>query len=251
MKRLFTIIVIIFIICSSIMSALADSADFSVQSAEAEPDRIVSVDFNCKYSGSLAAAVFEFGFDSSALGFRGCDSPDGIKLKSDETDNNVRVVYYNQAKTAAPGGNIFKLKFKTLKEGSHDISFKVSGCVDHTPNDIAVGNCTGGSINVSKNTADNDNAASSKASNQSSGKEKNSNSKSKSSSKGSSRDNSEADDEAELEENGELNDIEEKQGGNAVILYILIGVGVLILMFTGIKLGMIISAKKNDKTNNN
>lgn len=251
MKRLIITFITIVLFSLSVLTASAASADFTVLSAEVQPNRIVSLDVNCSRAVDLASAIFEFYYDRSALEFRGCGSADGIIVKSVETDNCVRAVYFNKSKAAVTGGNIFQFKFKTVKEGSYDISFKVSQCVDFTPNEISIGNCAGGTVKVSKNAPDNGMAVENDSTKTSPGSNKSGKSNFETSSKGKANNTSEADERSEPENLGELTDIVEKPAESAVILYILIGLGVLLLIASVIKIGMMYSAEKKDKTDKN
>lgn len=265
MKRIFSIFFIfLFIISISINAySAAEIVNFSLQSAEAKKNRIVTLEFNCDNSNKLAAGIFEFTYDKSILEFKGAETDDGIKVKYNETDNNIKLVYHNQSETSVGSGVIFKLKFKTLDYGKSDISFKASQCVDFAPNDISVGKCSAGTISVDPNAVDTDGSSGSKTSAAASSKEKsknekNSKNKSKDKSKssknggsGDDEDESEDSEKASLENLGELNDIEENPGNNALLYFILIGTGVLVLTLTAIKIFKKISAKKINKTNKN
>ncbi len=62
MKRIFSIFFIfLFIISISINAySAAEIVNFSLQSAEAKKNRIVTLEFNCDNSNKLAAGIFEF-----------------------------------------------------------------------------------------------------------------------------------------------------------------------------------------------
>lgn len=263
MKRMSTaIIIFILIFCTADSALAADTAGFSIQSTEAAKNRIVTLDFNCDNSSSLAAGIFEFTYDRSALEFKGAECEDGIKVKYKDTNDRLKLVYHNYSENSVSSGVLFKLKFKTLEYGKADISFKAYQCVDFTPNDINVGKCGAGSINISQNAVDIENSSGS--GNSSSAKEKSSkNKKSKDENgknKGSDKDGSDDDDDSDdsdnpdksaMEYGGELNDVNENSGNNAVLYFILIGVGALILVLTVIQVVKKIRVNKSNKTNKN
>lgn len=275
MKRIFSIFFIfLFIISISINAySAAETVNFSLQSAEAKKDRIVTLDLKCDNSNALAAGIFEFTYNKSILEFRGTECDDGIKVKYNETDNNIKLVYHNQSERSVESGVIFKIKFKTLDYGEAGISYKAYQCVDNTPNDINVGKCSAGNINVKPNAVETENVSGSKSSSAASEKEKSKKNKKSNNKSDKSKDSENADndvdddsddfddfddsydsgdsDKSPLENLGDLNDVEESSGNNALLYFILIGIGVLILALTVIQIIKKLRAKKNNKTNKN
>ena len=258
MKRIFSIFFIfLFIISISINAySAAETVNFSLQSAEAKKDRIVTLDLKCDNSNALAAGIFEFSYDKSILDFRGTECDDGIKVKYNESDNNIKLVYYNQSEISVESGVIFKLKFKTLDYGEAEISYKAYQCVDNTPNDINAGKCSAGNINVKPNAVETENVSGSKSSSAASEKEKSTKdkkTKDKSSKNSGSGDDDDPDDpdKPALDDLGEINDVEENPGSNALLYFILIGIGALILTLTVIQIIKKLRAGKSNKTNKN
>lgn len=269
MKRIFSIFFIfLFIISISINAySAAETVNFSLQSAEAKKDRIVTLDLNCDNSDLLAAGIFEFSYNKSILEFRGTECDDGIKVKYNESDNNIKLVYHNLSENSVNSGVIFRLKFKTLDYGKSDITFKSYQCVDSVPNDVIAGKCSSGNINIKPNAVETENVSGSKSSSVASEKEKskknkksndkdNKSDKSKDSEKSDTdgdddSDDSDDSDKSPLENLGDLNDVEENSGNNALLYFILIGIGVLIFALTVIQIIKKLRAKKSNKTNKN
>ena len=260
MKRISIVIfTFILIFCISFSASAAETVNFSLQSAEAKKDRIVTLDLKCDNSNALAAGIFEFTYDKSILEFRGTECDDGIKVKYNESDNNIKLVYYNQSEISVESGVIFKLKFKTLDYGEADITYKAYQCVDNTPNDISAGKCSEGNIKVKPNAVETENVSVLKSSSSASEKEKSTSQKDKktkdksSKNGGSAADDDDSDDpdKTALEDLGEINDVEENPGSNALLYFILIGIGVLILTLTVIQIIKKLRAGKSNKTNKN
>lgn len=257
MKRISIVIfTFILIFCITFSVSAAETVNFSLQSAEAKKDRIVTLDFMCDNSNALAAGIFEFSYDKSILEFRGTECDDGIKVKYNETDNNIKLVYYNQSEISVESGVIFKLKFKTLDYGEAEISYKAYQCVDNNPNDINAGKCGAGNINVKPNAVETGNVSGSKFSSAASEKDKpakDKKTKDKSSKNSGSEDDDDSDDpdRPALDDLGEINDVEENPGSNALLYFILIGIGVLILTLTVIQIIKKLRAGKSNKTNKN
>ena len=259
MKRISIVIfTFILIFCITFSASAAETVNFSLQSAEAKKDRIVTLDLKCDNSNALAAGIFEFSYDKSILEFRGTECDDGIKVKYNESDNYIKLVYYNQSEISVESGVVFKLKFKTLDYGEADITYKAYQCVDNTPNDINAGKCGAGSINVKPNAVETENVSGSKSSSAASEKDKSTSqkdkkTKDKSSQTGGSEDDDDPDDpdKPALDDLGEINDVEENPGSNALLYFILIGIGVLILTLTVIQIIKKLRAGKSNKTNKN
>ena len=257
MKRISIVIfTFILIFCITFSVSAAETVNFSLQSAEAKKDRIVTLDLKCDNSDLLAAGIFEFSYDKSILDFRGTECDDGIKVKYNESDNNIKLVYYNQSEISVESGVIFKLKFKTLNYGEAVISYKAYQCVDNTPNDINAGKCSAGNINVKPNAVETENVSGSKSSSAASEKEKSTKdkkTKDKSSKNSGSGDDDDPDDpdKPALDDLGEINDVEENPGSNALLYFILIGIGALILTLTVIQIIKKLRAGKSNKTNKN
>ena len=216
----------------------------------------MTLDLKCDNSNALAAGIFEFSYDKSILDFRGTECDDGIKVKYNESDNNIKLVYYNQSEISVESGVIFKLKFKTLDYGEAEISYKAYQCVDNTPNDINAGKCSAGNINVKPNAVETENVSGSKSSSAASEKEKSTKdkkTKDKSSKNSGSGDDDDPDDpdKPALDDLGEINDVEENPGSNALLYFILIGIGALILTLTVIQIIKKLRAGKSNKTNKN
>lgn len=257
MKRISIVIfTFILIFCITFSVSAAETVNFSLQSAEAKKDRIVTLDLKCDNSNALAAGIFEFTYDKSILEFRGSECDDGIKVKYNETDNNIKLVYYNQSERSVESGIIFKIKFKTLDYGEAKITYKAYQCVDNTPNDINAGKCSAGNINVKPNAVETGNVSGSKTSSAASEKDKpakDKKTKDKSSKNSGSGDDDDPDDpdKPALDDLGEINDVEENPGSNALLYFILIGIGALILTLTVIQIIKKLRAGKSNKTNKN
>ena len=260
MKRIFSIFFIfLFIISISINAySAAETVNFSLQSAEAKKDRIVTLDLKCDNSNALAAGIFEFTYDKSILEFRGTECDDGIKVVYNESDNNIKLVYHNQSERSVESGVIFKIKFKTLDYGKAEITYKAYQCVDNTPNDISAGKCSAGNINVSPNAVETENVSGLTSSSAASAKDKSTSQKDKKTKDKSSKnsgsgddDDSDDPDKPALDDLGEINDVEENPGSNALLYFILIGIGALILALTVIQIIKKLRAKKSNKTNKN
>ena len=257
MKRISIVIfTFILILCITFSASAAETVNFSLQSAEAKKDRVVTLDLKCDNSDLLAAGIFEFSYDKSILEFRGTECDDGIKVKYNETDNNIKLVYYNQSEISVESGVIFKLKFKTLDYGEADITYKAYQCVDNTPNYINAGKCGEGNINVKPNAVETENVSGSNASSAASEKDKSAKDK-KTKEKSSKNSGSDDDDDSDdpdrpaLDDLGEINDVEENPGSNALLYFILIGIGALILTLTVIQIIKKLRAGKSNKTNKN
>jgi hypothetical protein len=257
LKRFVSVVIsMIMLVLISVTVSSAASADFTLRSAQGKPNHIVTLDMVCSQS-ELAAAIFEFDFDSDALEFKEVEKDKGVKIRYNKTGDKLRVVYYNYDEISFSDNVIFSLKFKAHKNGEYKIPFSVSECVDSVPNDISAGKCEGAVISISDNasvSADSD-SESSASSNQKDKKSKSSaNSKDNTNSKTNDSDDPSDDDEKELDDLGTINDIEEKSSNPVILIYILVGVALVILIITGIKIGMYISAKKNNnnkKTDDN
>ena len=216
----------------------------------------MTLDLKCDNSDLLAAGIFEFTYDKSILEFRGTECDDGIKVKYNESDNNIKLVYYNQSEISVESGVIFKIKFKTHDYGEAEITYKAYQCVDNTPNDINAGKCGAGNINVKPNAVETENVSGSKSSSAASEKDKpakDKKTKDKSSKNSGSGDDDDSDDpdKPALDDLGEINDVEENPGSNALLYFILIGIGALILALTVIQIIKKLRAGKSNKTNKN
>lgn len=248
MKRVISVIAIIAVIITSILSVYAESfADFTVESVSSEPNRIINIPVKCEYSGKLSAAVFDFSYDKALLEFRGAETDNNSKVKSAETDSGIKIVYYNYSGVTAAENTIFNLNFKTLNMGKTDIAFSVSGTVDSGANPISPGRCTSGTVEIQKQSAGSSSTGKSSATDKSSSAK----TKSQSSKLDSKAENDDEEEESTLENLGTINDVSGKASDNSILVYILIAIGIIILLFTGIKIGTVISAKKRDKTNKN
>lgn len=259
MKRVSIVIfTFILIFCITFSASAAETVNFSLQSAEAKKDRIVTLDLKCDNSNALAAGIFEFTYDKSILEFRGTECDDGIKVVYNESDNNIKLVYHNQSERSVESGIIFKIKFKTLDYGKAEITYKAYQCVDNTPNDISAGKCSAGNINVSPNAVETENVSGLTSSSAASAKDKSTSQKDKKTKDKSSKnsgsgdeDDSDDPDKPALDDLGEINDVEENPGSNALLYFILIGIGALILALTVIQIIKKLRAGKSNKTNKN
>ena len=253
MKRFAIVLISIIIISLSAVSvSAAGKVEFSVQGCEADVNRLVSLDVKCSSDVMLAAAIFDFSYDRSALEFRGVEKTEGVRIKYKENDDALKLIYYNYAEEPPAENTIFKLKFKTLKEGRYSVDYTVSQCVDNIPEDITVGNCTGGDVNVVKAASDSSSSSGSKSSDSSSKKDGKKNSGKSSGTGGSDVDNAEDEtDTDEFTDNGEINDIVEKTWSNHVLMWLMILTGTAVILFTGVFIGKLISDKKGNKNDKN
>lgn len=249
MKRIISILISVLLILSSVLFvSAADSVSFALGSVDAENNRLVSVGVYADSDSPFSAAVFDFSFDKTILEFRGVDSDVNTTTKYNPTNDGVRVVYLCTDEIAPSNRNIFKLDFKTLKEGRADVSFSVRDCADSGGEFLEVGSCSGAQINVSGSGAGASGGTGSSAPADKSGG---------ASSKASSLKNQKAEaglsdsiddtDDDDLKNSGELNDINESSLNLMWILYVLIGLGVAIILVAGVKIGMSIAAKRPKK----
>ncbi len=249
MKRFAAVVIsLIIIVLFTVTASSAASADFTMSSAQVKPNHIVTLDMVCPNS-DLAAAVFEFDYDSGALEFKDVEKDKGVKTKYNITDGKLKVVFYNYNEVSISDNIIFSLKFKALKIGEYKVSFRVSDCVDFVPNDIYAGKCESAVVTVSDNALDSA-GSDSESSGSSNQKDKNSdNSKDNSDSKTSdSKEYSGDDDDSEPEYLGTVNDIEEKTSNIYILIYILVAIALAVFIVTGIKIGMYISSRRNKNT---
>ena len=126
MKRTAILIITLIILSCSVFSANSAGVSFSLESAGADLNRVVSIGVNCSGSADLGAAVFEFDYDNSALEFKGCDSDSFVR--SNISGDILKVVLFNQQSSA----ELFRLKFKTVGEGVNDVKFNVSECISRS-----------------------------------------------------------------------------------------------------------------------
>ena len=125
-------------------------------------------------------------------------------------------------------------------------------------NDISAGKCSAGNINVSPNAVETENVSGLTSSSAASAKDKSTSQKDKKTKDKSSKnsgsgddDDSDDPDKPALDDLGEINDVEENPGSNALLYFILIGIGVLILTLTVIQIIKKLRAGKSNKTNKN
>ena len=126
MKRTAILIITLIILSCSVFSANSAGVSFSLESAGADLNRVVSIGVNCSDSADLGAAVFEFDYDNSALEFKGCES--NSLVRSNISGDILKVVLFNQQSSA----ELFRLKFKTVGEGVNDVKFNVSECISRS-----------------------------------------------------------------------------------------------------------------------
>ena len=126
MKRTAILIITLIILSCSVFPANSAGVSFSLESAGADLNRVVSIGVNCSDSADLGAAVFEFDYDKSALEFKGCDSDSFVR--SNISGDILKVVLCNQQSSA----ELFRLKFRTVGEGVNDVKFNVSECISRS-----------------------------------------------------------------------------------------------------------------------
>ena len=143
MKRTAILIITLIILSCSVFSANSAGVSFSLESAGADLNRVVSIGVNCSDSADLGAAVFEFDYDNSALEFKGCDSDSFVR--SNISGDILKVVLCNQQSSA----ELFRLKFKTVGEGVNDVKFNVSECISRSGEVLPAASGVSGVINTS------------------------------------------------------------------------------------------------------
>lgn len=254
MKRIISVIISALLIISSVLFvSAADSVSFTVGSVEAECGRITLVDVFADCDTCFASAIFDFNYDKTLLEFRGCDTDENTAIKYNPTQSGVRVVYLCMKNSSLSNKSIFKLKFKTLNEGRADISFFVSDCVNNNAEDLSVGKCTGGNIEINGFADSNSNAAAKSGSSSKASSKANSavSQSSKAQKAQSSKAISDDEQDEDIENLGTINDVVEKPIDLQWVLYALIGVGIIIILLTGVLIGRKVSLKNENKTNKN
>ena len=125
MKRIISVFLITLLLSTVHVSA-ADSVSFSADSVECKNNRLIEVNFYAECGKMLSAATYEFSFDKSILEFRGVGTPSGTIVEYNEKPNSVKLSYLckNGADISSKAA-IFTLKFKSINEGSTDISYTV------------------------------------------------------------------------------------------------------------------------------
>lgn len=158
MKKFFTILLAVFIILTSVFTASAsDVCSFTLDTAEGKIYRLVEVDMTAFCDTKLAAALFSFTYDKSALEFRKASVPKGSRIVWNETADCVKISYLcEEGAETKNGSDIFTLTFKAIKSGSSFIDFTAYDCVDPDANRISLGECTSGRIDIGESSGDSD-----------------------------------------------------------------------------------------------
>ncbi len=154
MKRIISVIMLIMLL-SAIHVSAADSVSFSLDSIECRNNRLIEVNFNAECGKKLSAATFEFSFDKSILEFRGVGTSSGTVVEYNEKSNSVKLSCLCKDGTDISSKSaIFTLKFKSINEGSTDISYTVFDCVDSDVQQMMIGSCSSGRVTVTAKASD-------------------------------------------------------------------------------------------------
>lgn len=248
MKRITLLIISILILsCPAFSAHAAGSVSFSLDSVETDVNRITEIGVNCSDTSDLGAAVFDFDYDKTALEFKGTESGGTVRYCDGE---KLRVVYYC-GDNSASASEIFKLKFKTVKDGSYSVNYDVSECSAKSGDNLSVGSVVSGAVVSSGNGKADSKNFSSESGVASGGK-----STAKSKSLGAVNDDYgdlfDDSDDVPLTQKGGFNGVEDNPYFPYFILLIIVAALVLIAVVTLLTVRVIIKKKKSaaDKSQN-
>ena len=242
MKHIITLIISTIILSCPLFSAdTAESVSFSLESVNADLNRIASVGVNCSAPSNLAAAVFELDYDKTALEFRGFESGGTVRY---ETGDKLKLIYFS-SKNSEPEKEILRMKFLTAGDGDFDLNLSVAECFTQSGESVSVGSALNGTVNSFENNAKSNNSlAITSAVSSNSGYELRG--------KGAGVDDSDDlfdDDDVALSQTGELNDIGEKPFYPYFIIFLGIAAAVIIAVLTVFRIRMSAKKKKSQGYN--
>lgn len=184
MKKLIICFIIIVLLLLSCGTAFAlDTVSFETVGVECRQNRLIEVNVNAECGKKLSAAIFEFNYDKTILEFRKASVPSEARVLSNETEDCVKVSYLcTKGADISRKAAIITLTFKSIRNGSTDVGFKVYDCVNSDVQSMSVGTCTAGAVTVTPKasadvgTADNEKSSTGQSSSDKSNSKKNSSS---------------------------------------------------------------------------
>lgn len=153
MKRLLSLaIIIITIACSGITAYAKSTVSFALSDCECQKNRLFRIEVKATGDMPITAAIFEFTYDRSVIEYRGTKTNDDASMvTANDKGNCIKAVYLcTGGWEIANESTIFTLEFISLKEGVTDIDYSVYDCTDSNVDFMNVGNCSSGSVTVSK-----------------------------------------------------------------------------------------------------
>lgn len=158
MKKALSLFFIILIMINllSIKIFAATTIDFEIQSADIKPNRIFSVDILAVGDKKLCAATFEISCNNSLLEFRKAKAClNNSKIQTNYDGKKLKIVFLNSnGQKISENPSIITLTFKSLDEGTSDINFYISECVDEDVNFADIGSCTASTVKIRRNATE-------------------------------------------------------------------------------------------------
>ncbi len=253
--RFKTSVGILFVISAAIFAILpikanaVGSVSFSAAHVESVPNRLVEVSVSASGDGKLSAALFTFDYDSALLEFREVNTPSGSQTEFNALNGSVKISYLcSDGVDISRNAEIFSLVFKTVSQGSGDLSFTVSDCVGSDVRQMSIGECASGRITVREAAGSNNNSSAaktkSKSASESGGeKSKASNAEKKSSDKTGSKTESSY----EIENLGTISKVTQSEPDMLTPIIILCASGIICAAFIGFLIYKIVMSRKNQK----
>lgn len=247
--------IIVFVLPAALFAFLpikafaAGSVSFSTGRVESVTNRLVEVSVSASGDGKLSAALLTFDYDAVLLELREVKTPSGSQTEFNASGGSVRILYLcSSGADISRKTEIFSLVFMTVSQGSSDLSFNVSDCVDSDVRQMSIGECASGRITVREAARSNNNSSASKTKNKSGsvsdgGKSKASKAEKKSSKKTVSK--TESSD--KTEHLGTISKVTQSEPDMLTPIIILCASGVICAAFTGFLIYKIVTLRKNQK----
>lgn len=155
MKRLVVFLALCLIPLSAFPCSAASEVSFSLDSVTCQKNRLTDLELHASGDTPLSAALFSFCYDTGMLEFRQASAPSGSVVAANDSGGTVKLCFLCPAGAdAETGAPVLTLTFKTLCEGSAEVHYAVSDCVDSGVRQMNVGRCTAGAVSV-EGSADN------------------------------------------------------------------------------------------------
>ena len=137
---------VIFIILP-IKAFAVSSVSFKVGSVESKQNRLVELSVSAEGSGKLSAALFTFDYDAAMLEFRDVKTASDSIAEFYDSRGRVNISFLcSNGADLSQRTQIFTLVFMSVSQGSCDLNYSVSDCVDSEARQMSVGECVSGRI---------------------------------------------------------------------------------------------------------
>lgn len=232
-----------------IMASAACSVSFSAACVESVPNRLIEVSISASGNGRLSAALFNFDFDTALLEFREVKTPSGSQTESNASGGSIKISFLcSNGTDISRKAEIFSLVFMTVSQGSCDLTFTVSDCVDSDVRQMSTVECASGRITISEASGSKNNSSVRKTKSKSVSESADVESKaSKAEKKISKKQGSKTESSGEIESLGKISEVTQSEPDLLTPIIVLCASGVICAAFIGFLIYKIISARKKSK----